>query len=129
MTRPRRTEDVVFALIRQAIDDAHFHLCAADAMVRDGSVMEAIRRIERAAGSYSEAKSEFLCQRETIGHRRRNDIDGNLNELFRRLWIAVATVSRMEKSNTVTYNQLRGLRRGFLIFGGLSGEEAQAAEA
>ena len=129
MTRPRRTEDVVYALIRQALDDANLHLCAADAMVRGGSVMEAIRRIERAASSYEEAGAEFTCQRETMGHRRRSDVSGDLNAVCRRLWIAVADVSRIAKTSAVAYNQLRGLRRGFLIFGGLADANARAAGA
>lgn len=118
MTRPQRTEDVAWALVRQAIDDAHFHLCAADGMSRGGSAVEAIRRIERAASSYVEARSELADQRETMGRRRCNSIDSDLNELRRRLWIALVAISKVEKSNTVTYNQLRSLRRGFLVLGG-----------
>ena len=126
MTRPRRTEDVVYALIRQALDDAHLHLCAADAMTRGGSIVEAIQRAERAASAYEESKTEFLSQCEVMGHRRRGDVDRDLNELCRRLWTTVATLSVVAKTNIVVYNQLRSLRRSFLILGGIPSRKAQA---
>jgi hypothetical protein len=38
----------------------------------------------------------------------------------------VATISVMAKTNIVVYNQLRSLRRSFLILGGMPSGKAQA---
>jgi len=95
-------------------------------MVRGGSIVEAIQRAERAASAYAESKAEFLSQCEVMGHRRRGDVDRDLNELCRRLWTTVATLSGVAKTNIVVYNQLRSLRRSFLILGGIPSRKAQA---
>ena len=129
MTRRRNTEDVVCSLIRQAIDDARYHVGAALAMIDMGSVEGAIQRSERALGAYKEAETEFVIQYDEINPKRRNNIDSELNDVGRKIWIATATISRVAKTNAVMYNQLRSLRRSFLISGGVKSKKAQAAGA
>ena len=126
MTQRRKTEDVICKLIRQAISDARFHVGAALAMIDMGSIEGAIQRNERALSTYREAEVEFVIQYDSINSKRRNNIDAELNDVCRKIWIATASISRMAKSNVVVYNQLRGLRRSFLIPGGIQGEKTQA---
>lgn len=129
MTRRRKAEDVVCALIRQAIDDARYHIGAALAMIDMGSIEGAIQRSDRALSAYREAETEFVIQYGDINPKRRNNIDSELNDVGRKIWIATATVSRVAKSNAVIYNQLRSLRRSFLIPGGTKNSKARAAGA
>jgi len=127
MTRERKTGDVVCALIRQAIDDARYHSGAARTMAEMGSTEAAIQRGERALGAYREAEAEFVIQYDAINAKRRNNIDSELDEVHRKLWIMTAIISGVVKNNAVLYNQLRSLRRSFLIPGGVVSNGTRAA--
>jgi hypothetical protein len=124
--RQRKGEDVICSLIQQAIDDARSHIDSASMMISNGSVEESIQRIERAIGAYREAETELVIQWDAMGARRRNGINTDLDDVCRKIWIGVANISRMAKSNAIVYNQLRGLRRSFLIPGGVPGGRARA---
>lgn len=129
MTRQRKTADVICALIRQAIDDARYHSGAALSMVEMGSTEAAIQRCERALSAHREAETEFVIQYDAINTKRRHNIDAELDDTCRKIWITMAAISKVAKSNAVVYNQLRGLRRSFLIPGGVKGDETRVAGA
>lgn len=127
MAKEQKSEDVLCDLVRQAIDDVRFHVGAAFAMVELGYIEDAVNRLDRALSAYQEASTEFLDLQDTIGVRRKNLFVAELDDASRKLWIVTRDISKVARTSILLYNQMRRLRRSFLICGGAHEGATRAA--
>lgn len=129
MTRSRTSDEAIYRLIRQGVDDARHQLATAFAIIEmRGCVSEDVfGHISRAVSQYEESEQEFRGQSEWLNSRQRYLLETDLRDIWRKFWVVMVSVSRMAKGNPVMYNGLRSLRLKFAIAGGSSKREVQAA--
>lgn len=131
MKKSKTSDEALYRLIRQSIDDAMFHLGSALSIteMRGSVAADTISRIEHAMCQYEEAVVEFHDQFDELNHRQRSLIQGDFDMMRKKLWVVMVAVSRMAKSNPVLYNCLRETRLKFVVLGRTENQETLAAEA
>ena len=129
MTQSRTSDEAIYRLIRQGIDDARFQLGSALSIIEmRGTLSEdVLGRVVRAMDQYEQSREEFATQSEYMSSRGQSIIENDLVDLWKKFWFVMSSVSRMANGNLVFYNHLRGLRLRFVIPGGLLEQRAQAA--
>lgn len=129
MTRSRTSEEAIYRLIRQGIDDARFQLGSALSIIemRGSLSEEVLERVARAVGQYEQSRAEFEAQAGDMSPRGRSIIEDDLLDVWKKFWFVMSGVSRMAKGNPIFYTSLRGLRLRLVIPGGLSEHGVQAA--
>lgn len=129
MTQSKTSDEAIYKLIRQGIDDARFLLGSALSMVemQEALTEEALGRVMRAMTQYEQSQVEFAAQLDDLSSRRQLIIEDDLRDVWRKMWVVASSVSRMAKGNPIFYNRLRDLRLRFVIPGGLREQRAQVA--
>lgn len=127
MAKKQKSEDVLCDLIRQATDDVRFHVGAAFSLAELGYTEDAVNRLDRALSAYQEANTEFSNLHDAIGVRRKKLFVSELDDASRKLWIITRDISKVARTSILLYNQMRRLRRSFLICGGAHEGAVRAA--
>lgn len=127
MIRSNTSDDALFRLIQQGVDDAMLHIGSAFVVLEVNECVEgSIPHIVRAMRGYQDAKRELEQGREAIGVRRYQLLNDRLDDIRRKVWIIMSTISGMVRGKPALYNELRELRRSFLV-SGVASEGARAA--
>jgi hypothetical protein len=129
MAKSRTSDEAIYKLIRQGVDDARFQLGSALSIIEmRGELSEVVlSRVVRAMNQYEQSQAEFAAQMGSMSSRGQSIIEGDLVDLWKKFWFAMSTISRMANGNLTFYNSLRDLRLRFVIPGGLLEQRAQAA--